>query len=47
VCIDMCVYLCIYLCVLVMERAMTKISKMKFLLHGILKFNKGANHAND
>lgn len=50
VCRYICVYvcLCIFVCVCVLgvELAMPKMNRMKFLLYGILKFNKEDNHAN-
>lgn len=42
-CVCACVYL--YVCVLGVELAMIKRNKAKCLLCGILKCNKGDNHA--
>lgn len=47
VCAQVFVSICKCAYALGVQLTMPKMSKMKFLLYGILKFNKGDNHAND
>lgn len=47
VCAQVFVSICMCACALGVGLMMPKMSKMKFLLYGILKFDKGNNHAND
>lgn len=46
-CVHVYLYIFACVCVLGVELTTLKMNKIKFLLYGILKFNKGDNHANN